>query len=52
MPTLAKRRAQGFRSAVTRQRQLLEREGVPQADLTATLVDTLRTLIGMATASR
>jgi hypothetical protein len=40
------------RTWVTRQRQLLEREGVPQADLTVTLVDTLRTLIGMATASR
>jgi hexosaminidase len=37
---------------VTRQRQLLEREGAPHADLTVTLVDTLRTLIGIATASR
>jgi hexosaminidase len=40
------------RAWVTRQGQLLEREGVPQADLTVTLVDTLRTLIGMAAASR
>jgi len=37
------------RAWVTRQRQLLERAGVPLADLTITLVDTLRTLIGMAT---
>jgi hexosaminidase len=37
---------------VTRQRQLLELAGVPRADLTVTLVDTLRTLIGMATATR
>ena len=40
------------RAWVTRQGQLLERDGVPQADLTVTLADTLRTLIGMATASR
>jgi hexosaminidase len=40
------------RAWVTRQRQLLERASVPQADLTVTLVDTLRTLIGIATASR
>ena len=40
------------RAWVTRQRQLLEREGVPQADLTVTLVDTLRMLIGIATSSR
>jgi hexosaminidase len=37
---------------VTRQRRLLERAGVPRADLTVTLVSTLRTLIGMATAIR
>jgi hypothetical protein len=37
---------------VTRQRQLLERAGVPRADLTVTLVDTLRILIGMATVTR
>ena len=37
---------------VTRQRQSLERAGVPQADLTITLVETLRTLIGMAAANR
>jgi hypothetical protein len=40
------------RAWVTRQRQLLERTGVPQADLAVTLVDTLRTLIGMASAIR
>ncbi|HSP70382.1 MAG TPA: beta-N-acetylhexosaminidase [Bryobacteraceae bacterium] len=40
------------RTWVTRQRQLLERAGVPQADLTITLVDTLRTLLGMALAIR
>jgi hypothetical protein len=38
------------RAWVTRQRQLLERAGVPQADLTITLVDTLRTIIGMVMA--
>ena len=38
------------RAWVTRQRQLLERAGVPQADLTITLVDTLRTIVGMVTA--
>jgi len=38
------------RAWVTRQRQLLEGTGVPQADLTITLVDTLRTIVGMVTA--
>jgi hexosaminidase len=35
---------------ITRQRQLLERTSVPQADLTVTLVDTVRALIGMTSA--
>lgn len=34
------------RTWVTRQRELLERAGIPQADLTTSLVETLRTLIG------
>ena len=40
------------RAWVTRQRQLLERTSVPRADLTVILVDTLRTLIGITTATR
>jgi hypothetical protein len=40
------------RTWATRQRQSLERAGVPQADLTITLVDTLRTLIVVVTANR
>lgn len=36
------------RSWITRQRQLLERTSVPRADLTVTLVDTLRTLLATA----
>ena len=37
------------RSWLTEQRQLLERTSVPRADLTVTLVDTLRTLLATAT---
>jgi hexosaminidase len=40
------------RAWLTRQRLLLERTGVPQADLTVTLVDTVRTLIGITSAGR
>ncbi|HTH50207.1 MAG TPA: hypothetical protein VMB21_22020, partial [Candidatus Limnocylindria bacterium] len=40
------------RAWMTRQRLLLERTGVPQADLTVTLVDTVRTLIGKTSARR
>jgi hexosaminidase len=40
------------RAWITRQRQLLERDSVPQADLTVTLVDTLRTLIAITSAIR
>ena len=39
------------RAWITRQRQLLERTSVPRADLAVTLVDTLRTLIELATAA-
>jgi len=37
---------------VTRQRQLLERTSVARADLTVTLVGTLRTLLDLASATR
>jgi hexosaminidase len=38
------------RAWISRQRQLLERTSVPQADLAVTLVDTVRTLIGITSA--
>jgi len=40
------------RAWVTKQRQLLERTGLPQADLTVTLVDTVRTLTRLTSAIR
>lgn len=40
------------RAWITRQRQLLERTSVPRADLTVTLVETMRTLIALATVPR
>jgi hexosaminidase len=39
------------RAWITRQRQLLERTSVPHADLVVTLVDTLRALMQLATAT-